>query len=60
MSVGLYLKVSAASYERAGAEHHEADDGLQDNSGHRRGPPHPADARPRGQQVLPQSELTVL
>lgn len=55
-----YFKVSAASYEGAGAEHHEADDDLQDDPGDRGRPLHPADPRPRGQQVLPQTELTAL
>lgn len=55
-----YLKVSTASHEGAGAEHHEADDDLQDDPGHRGCPLHPADAWPRGQQVLPQAELAAL
>lgn len=55
-----YFKMSAAPNEGAGAEHHEADDDLQDDSGHRRRPLHPADPRPGGQQVLPHTELTAL
>lgn len=52
------LEVSTASYEGAGTDHHEEDQQLQDDSGKRRCPLHPADPRPCGQQVLPQTELT--
>lgn len=58
--VDSYFKMSAASDEGAGAEHHEADDDLQDDSGQRRRALHPADPGPGGQQILPHTELSAL
>lgn len=55
-----HLKVSAAPHKGAGAKHHEADDHLQDHARHRGRAFHPADPRPRSQQVFPQAEFPAL
>lgn len=54
-----HLKVSTASYECARTDHHEAYEQLEDDSGRWRCTIHPANPWPRGQQVLPQTELAV-